>query len=136
MKTLRLTVNPANLMSSEAEKALESGARILRGGGLVALPTETVYGLGANALDAAAVARIFEAKQRPAWDPVIVHISDPAMLEGLVEEVPEAARQLMAAFWPGPLTLLLKGLRLRRMRLLRDGSSWGFACRRIQWRWN
>lgn len=107
MKTLRLTVNPANLMSSEAEKALESGAQILRRGGLVALPTETVYGLGANALDAAAVERIFEAKQRPAWDPVIVHICDPAMLEGLVEKVPEAARQLMAAFWPGPLTLLL-----------------------------
>jgi L-threonylcarbamoyladenylate synthase len=108
VNTLRLVVNPANLKSAEAEKALERGAQILRSGGLVALPTETVYGLGANALDAAAVARIFEAKQRPAWDPVIVHISDLAMLEGLVEEVPEAARKLMAAFWPGPLTLLLR----------------------------
>jgi L-threonylcarbamoyladenylate synthase len=74
---------------------------------LVALPTETVYGLGANALDAGAVARIFEAKQRPAWDPVIVHIAEEAMLAGLVEDVPEAARRLMKAFWPGPLTLLL-----------------------------
>jgi L-threonylcarbamoyladenylate synthase len=64
----------------------------------VALPTETVYGLGANALDAAAVARIFEAKQRPAWDPVIVHIADFAMLDGLVTEVPDAARKLMKAF--------------------------------------
>jgi len=73
----------------------------------VALPTETVYGLGANALDAEAVARIFKAKQRPSWDPVIVHIADASMLDGLVERVPEAARKLMAAFWPGPLTLLL-----------------------------
>ena len=97
--------------SAEAEQALERAAAILRGGGLVALPTETVYGLGANALDAAAVGRIFEAKERPAWDPVIVHVAGPdggaAMLDGLVKEVPDAARKLMAAFWPGPLTLLL-----------------------------
>jgi L-threonylcarbamoyladenylate synthase len=74
---------------------------------LVALPTETVYGLGANALDEAAVARIFAAKERPTWDPVIVHIADNAMLKSLVTEVPETARKLMDAFWPGPLTLLL-----------------------------
>ena len=108
MRTLRLIVDPAHLDTAEAEETLERGARILRAGGLVALPTETVYGLGANALDARAVAKIFTAKQRPAWDPVIVHIASPAMLEGLVEEVPEAARRLMEAFWPGPLTLLLK----------------------------
>jgi len=102
-----LTVDPANLTSAEAEKALECAAQILRAGGLVALPTETVYGLGANALDAEAVSRIFAAKQRPAWDPIIVHVADEAMLDGLVSEVPDAARKLMAAFWPGPLTLLL-----------------------------
>ncbi len=107
MKTLRLVVDPANLRSAEAERSLEQATAILRGGGLVALPTETVYGLGANALDAAAVSRIFEAKQRPAWDPVIVHVADEKMLEGLVEELPEAAHKLMKAFWPGPLTLLL-----------------------------
>jgi L-threonylcarbamoyladenylate synthase len=107
MKTLRLAVDPANLESSEAEKALDRAAQILRVGGLVALPTETVYGLGANALDAAAVGRIFEAKERPSWDPVIVHVSDEKMLEGLVRDVPESARKLMKAFWPGPLTLLL-----------------------------
>ncbi|MGO9638694.1 MAG: L-threonylcarbamoyladenylate synthase [Terracidiphilus sp.] len=107
MKTLRLVVDPANLKSSEAEEALERGAQILRAGGLVALPTETVYGLGANALDAAAVSRIFAAKQRPAWDPVIVHVADEAMLDGLVCEVPETARKLIKAYWPGPLTLLL-----------------------------
>ena len=107
MKTLRLVVDPAHLETAEAQEALERAAAILRAGGLVALPTETVYGLGANALDADAVQRIFTAKQRPAWDPVIVHVADVAMLKELVTEVPEAARKLMAAFWPGPLTLLL-----------------------------
>ena len=108
MKTLRLVVDPAHLDTAEAQETLERGAQILRAGGLVALPTETVYGLGANALDAAAVEGIFRAKQRPAWDPVIVHIAEVEMLEGLVEEVPGAARRLMEAFWPGPLTLLLR----------------------------
>ena len=105
-------MDPAHLETAEAEEALGRAAEILRGGGLVALPTETVYGLGANALDAAAVGRIFAAKERPAWDPVIVHVAGPdggaAMLDGLVREVPEAARKLMEAFWPGPLTLLLR----------------------------
>jgi L-threonylcarbamoyladenylate synthase len=81
----------------------------------VALPTETVYGLGANALDAAAVASIFAAKQRPAWDPVIVHIAgsqdnpieNNAMLSQIATDIPAAAQRLMEAFWPGPLTLLL-----------------------------
>ena len=107
MKTLRLVVDPAHLETAEAEDTLERAAAILRSGGLVALPTETVYGLGANALDATAVGRIFAAKERPGWDPIIVHISNEAMLDVLVERVPEAARKLMAAFWPGPLTLLL-----------------------------
>ena len=107
MKTLRLTVDPAHLDSAASEASLARAAAVLRAGGLVAFPTETVYGLGANALDSAAVERIFEAKQRPAWDPVIVHIADTVMLEGLVREVPGTARRLMDAFWPGPLTLLL-----------------------------
>lgn len=107
METLRLRVNPSHLEGPEAEDALNRAAEILRNGGLVALPTETVYGLGANALDGDAVARIFAAKQRPAWDPIIVHISDEAMLGGLVAAIPEAALRLMKAFWPGPLTLLL-----------------------------
>ena len=115
VKTLRLSVDPRRLDSSEAANALDRAAAILRAGGLVALPTETVYGLGANALEAAAVQRIFAAKRRPAWDPVIVHIAPAAgqaarrdvMLAPLVREVPDAARSLMEAFWPGPLTLLL-----------------------------
>ena len=107
MKTLRLAADPARLETREAIAALDQAAEILRGGGVVALPTETVYGLGANALDQAAVQRIFAAKQRPLWDPVIVHIADESMLEGLVVQVPEAAHKLMRAFWPGALTLLL-----------------------------
>jgi L-threonylcarbamoyladenylate synthase len=107
VKTLRLNVDAGRLHSEDSQAALAQAVQILLSGGLVALPTETVYGLGANALDAAAVARIFEAKKRPSWDPVIAHISSLDMLDGLVAEVPESARKLMEAFWPGPLTLLL-----------------------------
>ena len=111
MKTLRLSVDPADLHSGESKSAIAQAAQILREGGLVALPTETVYGLGANTLSADAVARIFEAKQRPSWDPIIVHIAGPVpenpMLASLVTKVPRAALDLMGAFWPGPLTLLL-----------------------------
>ena len=111
VKTLRLKVDANDLETAEAREVLERAAEILRRGGRVALPTETVYGLGANALDRAAVERIFAAKSRPAWDPVIVHVAPGTMLNGLVEEIPEAARRLMEAFWPGPLTLLLKRTR-------------------------
>ncbi len=76
-------------------------------GGLVAIPTETVYGLAANALDADAVLSIFEAKERPAFDPLIVHIGSMAQLNDLVSSFPERAQQLATAFWPGPLTLVL-----------------------------
>jgi L-threonylcarbamoyladenylate synthase len=107
VKTLRITVDPKALETRANQEALDRAAGILRAGGLVALPTETVYGLGANALDPEAVERIFAAKRRPAWDPIIVHIADASMLGGLVAKVPEAARRLMDAFWPGPLTLLL-----------------------------
>ncbi len=81
-------------------------AELLRGGHTVAFPTETVYGLGANALDAGAVAKVFAAKERPVWDPLIVHVSDTSML-ARVAVVPLAAEALLAAFWPGPLALLL-----------------------------
>ncbi|HXE09239.1 MAG TPA: L-threonylcarbamoyladenylate synthase [Acidobacteriaceae bacterium] len=84
-------------------------AELLRSGATVAFPTETVYGLGANALDAEAVAKIFAAKERPAWDPLIVHVADRAMLEQVVDSsmVDTVADELMLAFWPGALTLLL-----------------------------
>ncbi|HEY1429260.1 MAG TPA: L-threonylcarbamoyladenylate synthase [Candidatus Tumulicola sp.] len=87
---------------------IERAASILREGGVVAIPTETVYGLAANALDARAAARIFEIKRRPSFDPLIVHVSSVAMLEALVDGVPEAAEALIERFWPGPLTLVFE----------------------------
>ena len=83
-------------------------AELLRAGGLVAFPTETVYGLGADASSAAAVARLYAAKGRPADHPVIVHFSSPENAFEWGREIPEAARKLAARFWPGPLTLILK----------------------------
>jgi L-threonylcarbamoyladenylate synthase len=82
-------------------------ARYLRQGLPVGMPTETVYGMAANALDAEAVARVFKAKQRPDFDPLIVHIGPNSPLREWVSEIPSEAAALMAAFWPGPLTLLL-----------------------------
>jgi L-threonylcarbamoyladenylate synthase len=103
MQTLVLTVDP---IDPEA-KAIAQAAAILRAGGLVAFPTETVYGLGANALDANAVERVFAAKGRPATNPLIVHVADKADARGLVSHWPETADRLASAFWPGPLTLVL-----------------------------
>jgi L-threonylcarbamoyladenylate synthase len=94
----------------EGEAGLLRAAELLRTGGTVAFPTETVYGLGANALDSIAVARIFAAKERPGWDPVIAHVCDLEMLERVAEissSLTAKVEALMAAFWPGPLTLLL-----------------------------
>lgn len=106
-ETLRLKVDPAAPESAEFREAIERAVAILQAGGTVAFPTETVYGLGANALDEASVARIFEAKQRPGWDPVIVHVPGPEMLDRVVARLNENARRLAEEFWPGPMTLLL-----------------------------
>ena len=95
---------------------MSQAAELLRNGGTVAFPTETVYGLGANALDQRAVQAIFEAKQRPAWDPLIVHVANQQQLEMVAMDIPCNGRLLMEAFWPGPLTLLLpKGPRVPAM---------------------
>lgn len=91
-------------MIAEVRRAVE----ILRAGGLVAFPTETVYGLGADAASSAAVARLYAAKGRPADHPVIVHFADAARAFEWAREVPEAAKKLAARFWPGPLTMVLK----------------------------
>lgn len=88
--------------------ALERAVWLLRRGEVVAFPTETVYGVGADAFNAEAVARIFELKRRPHFDPLIVHISEKAWLSKLVSHVPPKARILMDRFWPGPLTIILK----------------------------
>jgi L-threonylcarbamoyladenylate synthase len=103
METEVLTVTPEAPDPAPIGRAAET----LRGGGLVAFPTETVYGLGANALDAAAVARIFEAKGRPSTNPVIAHVPDAEAARSLVSDWPEVAERLAARFWPGPLTLVL-----------------------------
>ncbi len=101
----------AEILSTETpalfDQAVERAAEVLRRGELVALPTETVYGLAANAFDAAAVARIFEAKGRPAHNPIIVHVADRAMAQRCAAEWPALAERLATAFWPGPLTLVL-----------------------------
>ena len=80
----------------------------LRNGGTVAFPTETVYGLGANALDSTAVKKIFEAKGRPQDNPLIVHISEIEEIKPLVSEIPTVAKKIMDKFWPGPITIILK----------------------------
>ncbi|WP_343728424.1 L-threonylcarbamoyladenylate synthase [Duganella sp.] len=97
---------PAATVADQA--AIANAAAVLEEGGLVAFPTETVYGLGADAENPAAVARIYQAKGRPHDHPVIVHVAPGAELDYWTTEVPEQARQLVQAFWPGPLTLILK----------------------------
>lgn len=99
---------------------IEKAAGVLRAGGLVAFPTETVYGLGANAEDPAAVARIFQVKGRPPSHPLIVHIGSAEQLGDWVEDVPATARLLAERFWPGPLTLVLR--RGRRVPLEATGG--------------
>src|ERR1700745_424106 len=99
MQTLRLKADEAGVARA---------ADILRRGGLVAFPTETVYGLGANALDAAAVARIFAAQGRPPNNPVIVHVADVVQLSQVVSNWPGTASRLAERFWPGPLTLVVR----------------------------
>ncbi len=99
----RIAVDPA----APDPAVIAAAAAVLRRGGLVAFPTETVYGLGADALDPAAVARIFAAKGRPAHDPLIVHVLDAAGAAQVAAILPPAAVRLAAAFWPGPLTLVV-----------------------------
>lgn len=86
---------------------LQEAAKLLRENEAVAFPTETVYGLGANAMDDEAIAKIFEAKGRPSDNPLIVHIGTKSQLDGIVKGIPPVAEKLMAHFWPGPLTIIL-----------------------------
>jgi len=102
--TLWLRVNS----KKPATEKIRIAANMIKDGGLVAFPTETVYGLGADALNPKAVARIFEAKKRPPDNPIIVHIANKEDVSKLAKEVPDSAEKLMAQFWPGPLTLILK----------------------------
>ncbi len=93
---------------AEIGKDIQKATELLINGEVVGIPTETVYGLAANALDSEAVMKIFKAKKRPSFDPLIVHVASMTQLEQLVKEVPEPYALLMDAFWPGPLTLLFE----------------------------
>jgi len=93
-----LTVNP----DAPEKSAIARAADVLRAGGLVAFPTETVYGLGAHALDPAAVRRIFEAKERPATDPLIVHVGSVEDVASLAADLSDEVHELAGRFWPGP----------------------------------
>src|SRR4030066_1056955 len=89
------------------KEIIHQAAEIIRQGGIVAFPTETVYGLGADAFNPLAVARIFEVKRRPYFDPLIVHVANPSKVEELAKEIPSNAKKLIERFWPGPLTVVL-----------------------------
>ena len=90
------------------EAELKEASAVIRSGGLVAFPTETVYGLGGDATNPEASRKIYAAKGRPSDNPLIVHIADFSQLEDIVAEVPQEARDLAEAFWPGPLTMILR----------------------------
>ncbi|MDZ4734481.1 MAG: L-threonylcarbamoyladenylate synthase [Nitrospirota bacterium] len=100
-------MSQAQVLPASDPKSIRFAAEIIRGGGLVAFPTETVYGLGADALNPEAVAKIFEAKQRPSFDPLIVHIANREALDLLAQVISPIDHRLMDAFWPGPLTVVL-----------------------------
>ena len=95
-----------SILSTQDTQAVSAGADLIKAGGLVAFPTETVYGLGANGLDGAAVNRIFEAKGRPNDNPLILHVAEKEDAFPLWAAEPPFARKLMDTFWPGPLTLI------------------------------
>lgn len=101
-------IEPDHPGSAQIGQDLDRALQLIQAGELVAFPTETVYGLGADASNAAAVAKIFAAKGRPADHPLIVHLPGADALERWARDIPDAARKLAAAFWPGPLTLILK----------------------------
>ena len=104
METKIVPMKEENLDKS----ALDEAGEVIKKGGLVAFPTETVYGLGGNALDEAAAGKIYRAKGRPSDNPLIVHICRLEDIYPIVKEVPEAALKLADAFWPGPLTMILR----------------------------
>jgi L-threonylcarbamoyladenylate synthase len=103
----RSTVAEGKIVDAADAAHVKKAAEILRGGGLVAFPTETVYGLGADALNAKAVCRLFEVKKRPSFDPLIVHVSHPEEAYPLWRSASKTAKLLIRQFWPGPLTLVL-----------------------------
>jgi L-threonylcarbamoyladenylate synthase len=124
LQTIILGTETARQFQVAVARAVE----LLRAGEVVALPTETVYGLAANALDARAVGRLFEIKGRPSRNPIIVHVAGVALARQCAEAWPEAAGQLAEAFWPGPLTLVL-----RRASIIPDIVTAGGETVGIRW---
>ncbi len=122
METKVLDLRDTKRPQNEIERQITAAAEVIRGGGLVAIPTETVYGLGANALDSQAVERIFEAKGRPQDNPLILHVAGPAWLARYCVDVPPLAYVLARRFWPGPLTMILK-----RRDIVPDVTTAGLA---------
>ena len=115
MKTIIEQINNIQMNMEIIEKAGD----ILKEGGLVAFPTETVYGLGADALNEQAAKKIYAAKGRPSDNPLIVHIADMSALGRITEEMPKEAEKVAEAFWPGPLTMIFKKSREERREGLR-----------------
>ena len=108
MITRVLKVSDSDPFTKEDLRAIGAAAEVICHGGLVGFRTETVYGLGGNALDASASARIYAAKGRPSDNPLIAHVCDMAMVEEITEEIPETGKKLAETFWPGPMTLIFK----------------------------
>lgn len=106
MENIRTQLYNLNTSAPDPQ-IIAAAAKVIQSGGLVAFPTETVYGLGANGLDGVAVAKIYQAKGRPSDNPLILHVAETQMVGGLSQEISEQARLLMDKFWPGPLTLVL-----------------------------
>lgn len=111
MKTRRWFVDSSAELST-TDPQITQAAELLRQNEVVAFPTETVYGLGANAENTEAVTKIYEAKGRPSDNPLIVHISDIGQLDRFISHIPETAKKLMKLFWPGALTHLFKVIRI------------------------
>lgn len=120
MKTELIKID--HISPEQQKEALRRAGEIIRAGGLVAFPTETVYGLGADALNAEAAARIYEAKGRPSDNPLIVHIWDISQIDEIASEVPKKAREIMERFWPGPLTIILN-----KKDCVPDGTTGGLS---------
>ena len=144
------------MKTKRISREIETAAELLREGSLVAVPTETVYGLAGNGLDAQVIESIYEVKGRPAVKPISLMVPGAEVIDRLCEEVPDAARKLAAAFWPGPLTLVLRarssvpeilraggetvGLRCPRqeqtLQLLRELEPRSLTAVRARWAWN
>ena len=123
-----MTTEYFTITSESDREQIEAAAAILRRGGLLAIPTETVYGLGADGLNEDAVRRIFEAKGRPQDNPLILHVPSADWLARYCEDVPEAAYRLAERFWPGPLTMILKKKPVVPLRTTGGLETVGMRC--------